>query len=110
MEDNAIDVLLRLGDVRNAQAYWDVPDDPSNRYQEEIVMEQTRRMLGVPIYGAWGDVAASALKTLVIAFVALIAWDWFESGDFDPVGVGSNAAVVAISLFVLDALLMRAER
>jgi hypothetical protein len=54
----------------------------------------------------WGDVLVGALRTIVIAFVALTAWDWVESGDFDPVGVGSNAAVVALALFILDAVLV----
>ena len=73
-------------------------------------MEDTRRWLGVRVPDGWGDVMVGALKTIVIAFVALVGWDWIESGDFDPVGVGSNAIVVALALFVLDAILVSTMR
>lgn len=73
-------------------------------------MEHTRKWLGVRVPSGWDDIAVSALKTIVIGFVALLAWDWFESGDFDPVGVVSNAVVVAVGLFVLDAILMSTDR
>jgi hypothetical protein len=76
-------------------------------------MEYTRRWLGVRVPSSWGDIMVGTLKTIVIGFLALLAWDWFESGDFDPVGVVSNAIVVAFALLVLDAVListMRTER
>jgi hypothetical protein len=69
-------------------------------------MAYGRRFLGIRVPDGWDDVLIGALKTIVIAFVALVAWDWVESGDFDPVGVGSNAAVVALALFILDAVLV----
>ena len=73
-------------------------------------MEDTRRFLGVRVPDSWSDVLIGALKTIVIAFTALVAWDWVESGDFDPIGVGSNAIVVALALFVLDAILVSTMR
>ena len=73
-------------------------------------MEDNKKWLGVRVPSGWGEVAVNALKTLVIGLLALIAWDWIESGDFDLIGVGSNAVVVAVSLLVTDALLMRAGR
>jgi hypothetical protein len=75
------------------------------RERKETVME-SRTWLGVRVPSGWSEVAAGAVKTVVIAFVALIAWDWIESGDFDPMGVGSNAVMVAIGLFLLDAILV----
>ena len=69
-------------------------------------MQHTRRWLGIRVPDDWNDVVVGALKTIVIAFVALIAWDYVESGDFDPVGVGSNALVVALALLILDAVLV----
>lgn len=73
-------------------------------------MEHTKKWLGVRVPGGWDDVAVSALKTVVMGFIALLAWDWFESGDWDPMGVASNAAAVAVGLFVLDAILMSTDR
>jgi hypothetical protein len=77
---------------------------------QETAMEYTKRFLGVRIPSSWGDVLVGALKTIVIGFVALLAWDYIESGDFDPVGVVSNAIAVAIGLFVLDAILIATDR
>ena len=76
----------------------------------ETVMEHTRTRFGVRVPNGWAEIAIGALKTLVIGFVALVVWDWIESGDFDPIGVGSNALVVALGLFVLDALLVSTNR
>jgi hypothetical protein len=73
-------------------------------------MEDKRRFLGVRIPDSWNDVLIGALKTIVIGFAALVAWDWIESGDFDPVGVGSNAIVVGLALFILDAVLVSTMR
>lgn len=73
-------------------------------------MKHPKKWLGVRVPGGWDDVAVSALKTVVIGFIALLAWDWFESGDWDPRGVASNAAAVAVGLFVLDAILMSTDR
>ncbi len=69
-------------------------------------MQHTRRWLGVRVPDGWNDVVIGALKTTVIAFLALTLWDYVESGDFDPVGVGSNALVVALALLILDAVLV----
>ena len=76
----------------------------------EAVMEHTRKRLGVRVPSGWAEIAVGALKTMMIGFVALVVWDWFESGDFDPVGVASNALVVALGLFVLDAILVSTNR
>ena len=73
-------------------------------------MKDTRRFLGVRIPDNWNDVLVGALKTIVIGFTALVAWDWIESGDFDPVGVASNAIVVGLALFILDAVLVSTMR
>ncbi len=73
-------------------------------------MEYTKRFLGIRIPSSWSDVLIGALKTIVIGFVALLAWDWIESGDFDPVGVVSNAIAVALGLLVLDAILIATDR
>lgn len=72
-------------------------------------MEHTKK-IGVRVTRGWNDVAINALKTLVIGFIALLAWDWLESGDWDPQGVASNAAVVAVSLFVLDTILLGSRK
>jgi hypothetical protein len=73
-------------------------------------MEDTRRWLGVRVPDNWSDVLIGALKTIVIGFTALVAWDWIESGDFDPFGVGSNAIVVGLAIFILDAVLVSTVR
>lgn len=72
-------------------------------------MEHTKKP-NVRVSRGWNDVVLNAMKTLVVAFIALLAWDWFESGDFDPTGVGGNAAVVAMSLFVVDVILLSSRR
>jgi hypothetical protein len=66
-------------------------------------MEKT--VLGIRVPSGWGEIGAGLVKTLVIGFIALVAWDWIESGDYDPVGVGSNALMVGLALFILDAIL-----
>jgi hypothetical protein len=69
-------------------------------------MERTRTFLGVRVPSGWGEIGAGLLKTTVIGFVTLVLWDWVESGDYDPAGVMSNAVMVALGLFILDAILI----
>jgi hypothetical protein len=66
------------------------------------------RRFGAP--SGWGDLVVRALKTAVVGFVALVLWDWLEAGDFDPIGVASNAAAVTVGLLVVDAILMVSTR
>ena len=73
-------------------------------------MQPTKTFLGVTIPGSWSEAALSALKTIVIGFVALLAWDYIESGDFDPAGVVTNAIAVAVGVFILDAILVATDR
>ena len=67
-------------------------------------MESAKKHAGVS--GRGNDLIVLALKTVIVGFVALLIWDWFESGDFDPVGVGSNALAVAVGLVLVDFVLM----
>jgi hypothetical protein len=46
----------------------------------------------------------------LVAFVALLLWDQIESGDFDPVGIASNAMAVAVGWLLLDTILALTHR
>jgi hypothetical protein len=70
-------------------------------------MTETRRIwLGMAIPGSFKEVLARSLMTALVAFVALLIWDFVESADFDPAGIFGNAMAVGVGWLVLDALLM----
>ncbi len=73
-------------------------------------MYYSKRVLGITVPSSLNDALLAALKTVVIGFIALLAWDYLESGDFDPVGVVSNAIAVAVGVFILDAILVATDR
>ena len=74
-------------------------------------MTETRRIwLGMAVPSGFKEVLVRTIMAALVAFLALLLWDQIESGDFDPVGISSNAMAVAVGWFVLNTILALTHR
>ena len=74
-------------------------------------MTETRRIwFGMAVSSGFKEILVRTVMTALVAFLALLFWDQIESGDFDPVGISSNAMAVAVGWFVLDTILAMTHR
>ena len=74
-------------------------------------MTETRRIwFGMAVSSGFKEILVRTVMTALVAFLALLFWDQIESGDFDPVGISSNAVAVAVGWFVLDTILAMTHR
>jgi hypothetical protein len=56
------------------------------------------------------DPLMRAVKTLVVAFVVLQAKEWFDAGRFDTPATLVDAVLIAVGVFLLEAILKLARR
>ncbi|HEY7445454.1 MAG TPA: hypothetical protein VH701_23710 [Vicinamibacterales bacterium] len=74
-------------------------------------MTETRRIwLGMAVPSGFKEILVRTVMAALVAFVALLLWDQIESGDFDPVGIASNAMAVAVGWLLLDTILALTHR
>ena len=74
-------------------------------------MTETRRIwLGMAVSSGFKEVLMRTVIAALVAFAALLLWDQIESGDFDPVGISSNAMAVGVGFLVLETILTLTHR
>jgi hypothetical protein len=58
----------------------------------------------------WGVILLRSVEVLVVAFLVLQAKEWFDARTFDAPGTAADAALIAVGVFLLNAILMLAKR
>ena len=73
-------------------------------------MESSKQWLSIDVPAGWADALVRAVKTAIVAFVVLQAKEWFDAGRFDTPATAVDAVLVAVGVFLLNAVHKVARR
>ena len=68
-------------------------------------MERPERSSSVTGRTGWGNVFASTMKTALVAFVVLQIKELVDAGALDTKATAVDAVLIAVGIFLVDAIL-----
>ena len=60
-------------------------------------------MIDIP--AGWSQMMSRSVTTAVVAFLVLQAKEWVDAGAFDTPGTAVDAVLIAVALFLVNAVL-----
>lgn len=72
-------------------------------------MDSLMKWFRMDIPVGWGQIFVRSVVVAVVAFIVMQAKEWFDAGQFDTLGTGADALLIAGGVFIVNAILMWAN-
>lgn len=73
-------------------------------------MENTMKQSDVSAGTGWADLLMTSVKVAVVGFVILQAKEWLDAGTFDTPATATDAGLIALGVFVVNAIIKMLKR
>ena len=69
-------------------------------------MDNSTNWFRMDIPVEWPQILIRSALVAVVAFIVMQAKEWFDAGQFDTLGTGADALLIAAGVLVVNAILM----